>query len=129
MSDSQSLIYASKVNGTSVFDADGARIGSVEDVAIDKLSGEVAYAVLALGGFLGIGEKYHPIPWRMLDYDPDEGGYVVSLNREELEAAPSYDKDDLADTGAAYRDQVDDYYDEIDDSDDEDTDDEEEDEV
>jgi sporulation protein YlmC with PRC-barrel domain len=120
MSEAQTLIYASKVNGTSVYDPDGSKIGAVEDIAIDKLSGEVAYAVLALGGFLGIGEKYTPIPWHLLDYDPDEDGYVIGLSKEQLQDAPSYDKKELADTGdETYRDEVDEYYgaDELEDED------------
>jgi len=41
-------------------------------------------------GFLGIGDRYHPLPWNVLTYDEDQGGYVVDLDRERLERAPSY---------------------------------------
>jgi sporulation protein YlmC with PRC-barrel domain len=61
------LIFASKVNNTPVLNPGGDRIGQVEDVAIDKRSGQVAYAVLSFGGFLGVGEKYHPLPWSAAD--------------------------------------------------------------
>ena len=43
---------------------------------------------MSFGGFLGIGEKYHPLPWETLTYDTDRGGYVVSVSREQLEGAP-----------------------------------------
>lgn len=84
------LIAAGKVGGTPVFNRRGERLGTVEDVMLDKRSGRVAYAVMAFGGFLGIGERYHPLPWSMLSYDVELGGYVVDLDRDQLEGAPSY---------------------------------------
>jgi len=57
---------------------------------IDKDTGQVAYAVMSFGGFLGIGESYHPLPWKLLTYDTRLGGYVVDLDRSRLEGAPSY---------------------------------------
>ncbi len=64
-----SLIGSDKVEGTSVYGRDEKRIGSVERVMIDKMSGKVAYAVMRFGGFLGMGEKYHPLPWDALRYN------------------------------------------------------------
>ena len=89
------LISSSKVEGTRVYNADGDHIGEIEDVMIDKYSGEVAYAVMSFGGWLGIGEKYHPLPWSVLEYDPKQEGYVVNVDRETLERAPSYSKNEL----------------------------------
>jgi len=109
----QQLIFASKVNHTPVINADGERIGHIEDVAIDKRSGQVAYAVLSFGGFLGIGEKYHPLPWPLLAYDPVRNAYVISLTKDQLRAAPAFSKDELADIGDSderYREPVYDYY-------------------
>jgi hypothetical protein len=57
---------------------------------IDKISGKVAYAVMSFGGFLGIGDRYHPLPWHVLTYDTGEGGYVVDLDRSKLEGGPTY---------------------------------------
>lgn len=105
-----SLIFATKVNGTPVYNADADKIGHIEDVAIGKRDGKVAYAILSFGGFLGIGEKYHPLPWSILTYDTAQNGYVVSLSKDELQAAPSYSKDELADTGEGYREKIYDYY-------------------
>jgi len=85
------LIAASQVNGTTVYDADGKSIGHIEDVMIDKMSGQTAYAVLSFGGFLGMGDKHHPLPWHTLKYDPALGGYVVNVSREQLQAGPSYE--------------------------------------
>ena len=57
-----SLIAASKVNGTTVYNTAGEKLGSVYDVMIDKRSGKAAYAIMSFGGFLGIGDSYHPLP-------------------------------------------------------------------
>ena len=84
------LIPASKVNGTAVYNAAGEKLGSIYDVMLDKQSGKADYAVMSFGGFLGIGDSYHPLPWDQLKYDPGRGGYVVNLDRARLEGAPSY---------------------------------------
>jgi hypothetical protein len=84
------LISPDKVEGTSVYNPKGERLGKVRHLMIDKYTGEVAYAVMSFGGFLGIGEKYNPLPWKMLTYDTRLGGYVVDLDRNKLENAPSY---------------------------------------
>jgi hypothetical protein len=107
------LIYGSTVHDTPVFTVDGERIGHVEDISIDKRSGEVAYAVLAAGGFLGMGEKLHPVPWSILKYDTRLAGYVVPLDKARLQEAPAYDRAELADTGHGdlrYREPVYGYY-------------------
>jgi len=67
------LIGSDKVEGTYVYDARGEHIGSIERVMIEKVSGQVAYAVLQFGGFLGIGSDYYPIPWESLKYDTSLG--------------------------------------------------------
>jgi hypothetical protein len=88
------LISADQVNGTTVYDTQGDKLGSVEDVMIDKVSGRIAYAVLNFGGFLGIGGQHHPLPWGTLKYDPAIGGYVVGLDRRVLEGGPAYGEAD-----------------------------------
>jgi sporulation protein YlmC with PRC-barrel domain len=89
------LIAASKVNGTAVYNKTGDRLGTVYDVMLDKVSGRTEYAVLSFGGFLGIGNKYHPLPWNQLTYDTGLGGYVLGLDRDRLERAPTYATDEL----------------------------------
>jgi sporulation protein YlmC with PRC-barrel domain len=84
------LIASDRVEGTAVLDRNGVKIGTIERVMIDKLSGQVAYAVMSFGGVLGIGENYHPIPWQVLNYNEEEGAYVVDLDRDRLAKAPMY---------------------------------------
>jgi len=104
------LIAATKVNGTAVYNTDGERLGIVYDVLLDKKSGHADYAVLSFGGFLGIGDRYHPLPWSQLRYDTLLGGYVVGLDRGQLEAAPNYDASDLGGWGGSRTRDVDRYY-------------------
>lgn len=104
------LISADRVQGTDVYNPGGEHIGHIEDVMIDKVSGKIAYAVMGFGGFLGIGEKYHPLPWSILKYDVSKGGYVVPLEREVLENAPSYDLGDLKPDDPVWGNRVHDYY-------------------
>lgn len=84
------LIAARQVQGTTVYNTSREKLGSVQDVMIDKSSGRIAYAVLSFGGFLGIGDRYYPLPWEKLTYDTQAGGYVVDIDRNVLEGAPSY---------------------------------------
>ena len=105
------LIAASQVNGTSVYNRAGEKLGSIYDVMLEKRSGTAEYAIMSFGGFLGIGDTYHPLPWRALTYDPAKGGYVVDIDRGQLEGAPSYAANE---TGLwddpAYGRRVSDYY-------------------
>jgi sporulation protein YlmC with PRC-barrel domain len=84
------LIGSDKVEGTDVYGANSEKIGSVERVMIDKKSGQVSYAVLAFGGFLGMGEDHYPLPWKALTYDTNLGGYKTSVSEEQLKGAPKY---------------------------------------
>ena len=106
------VIRAKKVIGTIVKNSAGQKIGTVEDIVLDKLSNNIVYAVVGFGGFLGMNEKYHPIPWSALDYVESEDSYVVPFTKEQLQAAPADSLDNLtmADGVGTYRDRVSDYY-------------------
>jgi sporulation protein YlmC with PRC-barrel domain len=82
-------IRASRVIGTTVYSPSGDKIGEVEDIVLEKTSPEISFAVVGFGGLLGIGEKYHPLPWSMLDYDDERDGYVVAVSKDQLEKAPA----------------------------------------
>jgi PRC-barrel domain len=104
------LISSEKVDGTAVYDRRGERLGSVHHLMIDKYTGQVAYAVMSFGGFLGIGESYHPLPWKMLTYDTRLGGYVVDLDRRRLEGAPSYTSREIPNWDYSYTGRIDQYW-------------------
>lgn len=107
---SDDLINASRVKGTKVYDTSGESIGTVDEIVLTKRGGEVAYAVMSFGGFLGIGEKYHPLPWDALDYDVNLGGYVVGGVGESFREAPSYSRDEFDHGG--WTQSTDEWYDE-----------------
>ena len=88
--ETSTLISSDKVEGTAVYNRAGEKLGSIHTLMIDKRSGKVAYAVMSFGGFLEIGDRYHPLPWSVLDYETSQGGYVVDLDRSKLEGAPTY---------------------------------------
>lgn len=84
------LIASDRVEGTAVYNRAGERLGHISNFMVDKRSGQVRYAVLSFGGFLGLGHDHYPLPWSMLNYDTDKGGYVVDLTKEMLDNAPRH---------------------------------------
>ena len=106
-----SAIRAKKVIGTNVKDSSGEKLGEVEDIVLDKQSNQIMFAIVGFGGVLGMGEKYHPLPWSTLNYDPDENSYVVNVTKDQLKAAPADSIEELTkDDGMGYRDQTYAYY-------------------
>lgn len=83
-----SLISSARVEDARVFGPDEEKIGHVDHLMIDKRAGTVSYAVIRFGGFLGLGEKLHPLPWAALRYDPSLDGYRVGITRDQLDGAP-----------------------------------------
>ena len=105
------LIASNKVEGTAVYNRQGERLGSVYNFMVDKRSGQVEYAVLSFGGFLGIGDSYYPIPWKSLKYDTSQGGYVVDLDKNRLQGAPRYERSETPDwSDPGYSRRIDDFY-------------------
>lgn len=103
-SEDHKLILASRVEHTPVFNRAGERIGHIDDLSIDRSGGNVIYAIMSFGGFLGIGKQFHPLPWSVLEYDPQRGGFVVPLDQAVLESAPSYEAAELVELGGARQD-------------------------
>lgn len=91
------LIASDRVQGTPVRRPDGEKIGQIERLMIDKLSGRVVYAVMSFGGFLGVGERYFTLPWAKLRYDSALDAYAVEISNEDLESAPALNSE--GDTG------------------------------
>jgi sporulation protein YlmC with PRC-barrel domain len=105
----RSLISA-RVDDTNVYDRDGKKIGTVYTFHIDRWSGQVEYAVLSFGGFLGLGQSYHPIPFGMLGVNQEKGGYTVDADRSLLDGSPSYRPDTAPVWDTAYAKRISDYY-------------------
>src|ERR1700745_3775160 len=85
--ETSNLIGSDKVEGTAVYGADESKIGNVQRVMIDKISGQAKYVVVSFGGFLGMGEDYYPMPWQKLKYDTRLGGYRGDMAETELTRA------------------------------------------
>jgi sporulation protein YlmC with PRC-barrel domain len=104
------VISSDRVEGTSVYNANGDKLGSIDDLMIDKYSGNVRYAVMEFGGFLGMGTDRYPLPWSMLKYDTALEGYVVPVNKSQLEKAPRYASTETPEYSDEYGRKVHDYY-------------------
>jgi hypothetical protein len=106
-----SLIGSDKVEGTAVYGRDDQKIGTVQRVMIDKISGKIAYAVVSFGGFLGLGEEYFPMPWASLKYNTALEGYRVSMTDDQLRGAPRFNRNADWDWSDRSRDRtIHDYY-------------------
>lgn len=88
------VISSDRVHGTTVYNGTGDKLGSIDDLVIDKRSGLVRYATLEFGGFLGMGTDRYPIPWSLLTYDTNLEGYVVPLAQAQLDNAPRHALDE-----------------------------------
>jgi sporulation protein YlmC with PRC-barrel domain len=103
------FIESDRVEGTAVYDARGHHVGEVKRLIIEKVSGQIAFVIIAFRRFFGIGEGNHALAWNKLHYDLDLEGYRTDVTEEELKAAPDFpvrvDQDDQGDPGfqAYYR--------------------------
>ena len=104
------VISSEKVEGTAVYNNAGEKLGSIDDLMIDKRSGQIRYAVLEFGGFLGMGTDRYPIPWTVLRYDTSKNGYTVPLDKTKLENAPKYREQDVPVYDSDYGTRVNRYY-------------------
>lgn len=91
------LISSERVEGTPVCDAGGNRIGQIDHLMIDRVSGNVRYAVMSFGGFMGLGHSHYPLPWSALRYDTAIEGYIANVTEAQLKDAPEFSDDSLTD--------------------------------
>jgi sporulation protein YlmC with PRC-barrel domain len=84
------VIESGRVEGTAVYDPAGKRIGTIQQMLIEKVSGRVLYVDITFGGFLGLGTHHYTIPWEKLAYDTALGGYRTDITAEEVKGAPTF---------------------------------------
>ena len=108
--DDAHLMSGSGLSGQALFDRAGDKLGVIKDFYVNKLTGQVEFVVGATGGFLGVGEKFHPLPWALLRYNSTPEGYVVLVAKDDIRAAPAYDKDQLNSAHYGWGDQVHRYF-------------------
>ena len=87
------VMGAETLTGDNVVNTAGEDLGKIEKIMLDVGTGRVAYAVLSFGGFLGIGDKLFAIPWGALKLDPLNHRFILDVPKEQLKAAPGFDKD------------------------------------
>jgi len=87
------LIKVNDLEGYEVKNLDNDKLGKIEDIVIDYHNGVIAYGILSVGGFLGIGDDLYAIPWRALTLEPKEGKFILDANKEKLKDAPSFKKE------------------------------------
>ena len=93
--ETERLIASNKVEGTPVYDRNGDRLGSIHNFMVDKFRGKVVYAVLKHGsGFLGLDDRYYPLDWNQLAFDPRLGGYRIDMVEEDLQRFGSWDRNE-----------------------------------
>ncbi|QGZ66508.1 PRC-barrel domain-containing protein [Paraburkholderia acidisoli] len=87
------IMAADTLDGNKVYTSDGEHVGKISDIMLDVRTGRVAYAVLSEGGFLGIGDKLHAIPWGALTLDTAEKCFRVDIAAQRIKDDPGFDKD------------------------------------
>ncbi|MEA3120105.1 MAG: hypothetical protein QOI13_3375 [Paraburkholderia sp.] len=87
------VMAASTLEGDKVMCTDGKEVGKIKEIMLDVFSGRIAYAVMSVGGFLGIGDKLLAIPWNALTLDTDRKCFQLSAPSESVKNAPGFDKD------------------------------------
>lgn len=86
------VMGASTLTGNAVVNSAGEDLGEIEEIMLDVLSGQIAYAVLSFGGFLGMGDKLFALPWQALKLDTDNERFILDVDKERLRNAPGFDK-------------------------------------
>lgn len=94
---SPALMGANTLIGNDVYNQSDESLGDIKEIMLNMHSGEVAYAVVSFGGFLGMGEKLFAVPWTALTLDTEHKRFVLNVNKERLESAPGFDQDDWPD--------------------------------
>jgi len=87
------LISSEDVEGTNVYDMKGTKIGEIDHLIIDKISGRVTYGVMSFGGFLGLGHSHYPVPWGALKFDTKLDGFRTTITEQQLKDAPAFSDD------------------------------------
>ena len=91
------VLSAGTLTGDRVRNRENEDLGKIEDIMLDVGSSRIAYAVLSFGGFLGMGDKHFAIPWDALELDTANEGFILNVDKQTLEDAPGFDKNDRPD--------------------------------
>src|SRR5438105_5953422 len=105
------ILSMNALTGYKIRNAAGEDLGKLEELALDERSGQVLYAILSFGGFLGLGNRLIAIPWKRLIMQPDQKALLLNIDKDTLENAPSFDKEHSPDMSLPeWRDKVETYF-------------------
>lgn len=90
---SEGVVKSNEVIGVAVKNSSHENIGKIEEIVLDKMSGQTRYVVLSFGGIMGMGDKYFALPWKSISYSPEDKSFILSVSKEKLKDAPGFDKD------------------------------------
>ena len=107
---SNQVVKSADVIGKKVIGTDKENLGKIEEIVLDKISGQVRYAVLSFGGFLGINTDYYAIPWKSLSYCSEYEAFEINIDKSKLKSAQSFNKDNWPDFADEYTRSIDDFY-------------------
>ncbi|MGZ5058342.1 MAG: PRC-barrel domain-containing protein [Methylobacter sp.] len=105
------LMGADTLLGNDVYNQNDEDLGDIKEIMLDMTTGQVSYAVLSYGGFLGMGERLFAVPWDALKLDTENKRFVLNVDKQRLENAPGFDKDhwpDMADQ--TWKDEISSFY-------------------
>ena len=108
--DDAHLLSANSMTGQVLFDRSGDKLGVIKELFVNRITGQIEFVLGATGGFLGMGEKFHPLPWSLLTFNPTPEGYVAAVGKEDIRAAPAYDRDQLTSANYGWGEQVHRYF-------------------
>ena len=91
------LMGADTLIGEDVYNLQDESLGDIKEIMLDVHSGQIAYAVLSFGGWLGMGSKLFAVPWHSLQLDSVNKRFVLDCSKEQLKNAPGFDTDNWPD--------------------------------
>lgn len=106
---SENIVRTIDVIGKDVKSPQLETLGEIEEIVLDKLSGQARYVVLSFGGFLGLGEDYFAFPWKSISYDKAEECFILNVSKDKLNRDYGFDKDNWPDM-ATWPTTIDTYY-------------------
>jgi len=107
---SSNIVRSDEVIGKAVKNLDKQHLGEIEEIVLDKLTGQVHYVVLSFGGLLGLGDKFFAIPWNAISYSPGDKCFILNVSKDKLKDAPGFDKDHWPDMAAEQWRNIDAFY-------------------
>lgn len=109
---SSSIVKSCEVIGVTVKNSVGENLGKIEEIVLDKVTGQAHYVVLSFGGFMNMGEKYFAFPWKSISYSPNDESFILNVSKEKLKNAEGFDKDNWPDVNdLQWRENINNYYD------------------